>query len=78
MRGLPQGGWELEEGEQIHSEAAADDSARQLHRDEGEQLPQEEGGGRRRRSHQGRLLRRQTSRGQARHEAQVRKVSNLC
>ena len=75
MCGLPQGGWELSEGESVHCEAAANDSPRQLHRDEGEQLPEEEGGRRRRRPHQGRLLRRQAGGGQARHEAQVRKIS---
>ena len=77
MWGLPQGGWKLSEGEPIHSEAAADDSAGQLHRDEGEQLLEEEGGGRGRRPHQGRLLRRQAGGGQARHEAQVRKISMI-
>ena len=75
MRRLPQGSWELSKGEPFHSEAAPDHPAGQLHRDQGEQLPEEEGGRRRRRAHQGGLLWRQASGGQAWHEAQVREIS---
>ena len=75
MRRLPQGSWELSQGEPVHSKAAPDHSAGQLHRDQGEQLPEEEGGRRRRRAHQGGLLWRQASGGQAWHEAQVREIS---
>ena len=75
VRRLPQGSREFSEGEPVHSEAPPDHPAGQLHRDQGEQLPEEEGGRRRRRAHQGGLLWRQASGGQAWHEAQVREIS---
>ena len=72
MCGLSQGGRHEAEGEPVHGQAAAHHPPGHLHRDPGQQLPAQEGGGRRRRAHPRRVQRRQAGRGQARHEKEVR------
>ena len=78
MCGLSQGGGHKAEGEPVYRQAAAHHPPRHLHRDPGQQLFAQEGGGRRRRPHTGGLQRRQAGRGQARHEEEVSGFCFVC